>query len=112
MQKGYASSPGQWKLQVDGYAGRPSCVVGGYLARSAVSIADGRWHDAVCERSDGWLTISVDGVPRGRVAVPAAAAIGNDLPLRIGGTGLAAANDQFHGALDDLFFASRGGTQA
>src|SRR5213076_3164477 len=86
----YRAPRGDGKSQVDGYAGRPSCAVGGYLARSAVSIADGRWHDVMCERSDGWLTISVDGVPRGRVAVPAAAAIGNDLPLRIGGKGLAA----------------------
>src|SRR5207245_10131666 len=61
VQKGFATSPGQWKLQVDGYAGRPSCTVGGYLVRSAVPVADGRRHDIMCEISAGWCTLLDDG---------------------------------------------------
>jgi hypothetical protein len=71
VQKGYAAGPGgEWKLQVDGYAGRPSCVLVGagspviHLAVAGRSVADGRWH-------------------------------------RLG-----RGNDQFHGAVDDVFVAT------
>ncbi len=56
LQKGYSATGGQYKLQVDGTAGRPSCVMVDSrrsvirLVRSAVSVADGAWHRIECRR--------------------------------------------------------------
>jgi hypothetical protein len=77
------------------------------VGQAASLQVDGRWHHVVCERSDGWLTITVDGMPRGRVAVPPVPILGNGLPVRVGRKGLSATDDQYHSALDDVFFAVR-----
>ena len=110
LQKGYFTSPGgQWKLQVDGYAGRPSCVlVGagtrtGHLVAARRSVADGRWHRLACRRTADRLSISVDGAVEATRAIPMDLTVANDVPLRIGGKGTGGANDQFHGELDDVF---------
>ncbi|HYN97206.1 MAG TPA: LamG-like jellyroll fold domain-containing protein [Pilimelia sp.] len=107
LQKGFSVGGGtQYKLQVDGRAGKPSCV----LARGAtiyrlvgpVGIADGRWHRVACTRAGGWLSINVDGVAVSR-QVPAGLSIDNDQPLRIGGKNAAPGNDQYAGQIDDVF---------
>jgi hypothetical protein len=108
LQKGYSVGDTQYKLQVDGAAGRPSCVmVGGsshiYTAVSSVGIADGRWHSVECARSGGSLTVTVDGVNRGSVRLPTTLSVHNQDPLRIGGKGVSPNNDQFTGAVDDVF---------
>ncbi|GGJ86494.1 hypothetical protein GCM10010123_15100 [Pilimelia anulata] len=109
LQKGFANGGGQYKLQVDGTAGRPSCVVVGtgagrvHLAAAGVSVADGGWHAVECRRERASLTVLVDGAVRGRVGIPAGLAIRNGSPVRLGGKSTVANNDQFHGALDDAW---------
>ena len=109
VQKGYSTTSSQWKLQIDGLAGRPSCVLVGdrrpviRIATSSVSAADGRWHALRCERRGTSLAVYVDGVPRGQTAVPATLSVANDRPLSIGGKGAYVDNDQFNGALDNVW---------
>jgi hypothetical protein len=111
LQKGYSGTGGQYKLQVDGKAGRPSCVIVGtgrrviHQARSPVSVADGAWHSIECQRSGATLTVVVDGVARGTTNLPANLVVSNQAPLSIGGKGPYADNDQFQGTLDDLWIA-------
>jgi hypothetical protein len=110
LQKGYSAAGGQYKLQVDGSAGRPSCVLVGsriFLARSTVTAADGGWHRLECRRDGGVLLVVVDGVARGRASVPSGLSIRNSAPLSLGGKGAYPDNDQFRGALDDVW-VSRG----
>jgi hypothetical protein len=109
VQKGYATGGSEYKLQVDGFAGVPSCVVVGttsnqiYLAKASVAIDDGTWHAVSCDLHAGTLSITVDGVASGSVAVPTTLVISNPNPLRIGGKGTGTNNDQFAGALDDVW---------
>lgn len=109
VQKGYSATSSQWKLQVDGAAGRPSCVLVGdrrpaiRIAYSSISIADGRWHALQCRRAGATLAIFVDGVTRGAIAVPPALSVTNGRPLSIGGKGAFRDNDQFNGALDNVW---------
>ena len=109
VQKGYSATSSQWKLQIDGNAGRPSCVLVDdrrptiRMATSVVSVADGRWHSVSCHRIRNHLTVYVDGVARGRTAVPARLSVTNNRPLSIGGKGAFADNDQFNGALDNVW---------
>ncbi|WP_250002601.1 LamG domain-containing protein [Actinoplanes sp. M2I2] len=109
LQKGYAAAGGQYKLQVDGVSGKPSCALtdraGGttYVARSRASIADDRWHSLECRRTGPTLAIAVDDQVQVTVAVPEALSIESAQPFSLGGKGLGADNDQFHGALDDVW---------
>jgi hypothetical protein len=109
VQKGFSVHDAQFKLQVDGYEGRPSCVLVGksspsiYVALSSVSVANGQWHQIECTRSSSLLTISVDGKSYGQVGIPPSLSIANDDPLSIGGKGTSPNNDQFVGAIDDVF---------
>jgi hypothetical protein len=112
LQKGYSTTGGgQYKLQVDGVAGRPSCTMVDqtaptlYVAKSTVSIADGGWHAVECRRVGTSLTVLVDGVVRGGADLPAALSVVNTTPLSLGGKGLTENNDQFHGALDDVWIS-------
>jgi hypothetical protein len=111
LQKGYSATGGQYKLQIDGSAGRPSCALVGtgrsriHLARSAVTVADGGWHTVECRREAKSLTILVDGVPRGSTTIPGELSVSNGMPLRIGGKGAYRDNDQFQGSLDDVWFS-------
>ena len=109
IQKGYSATSSQYKLQVDGKAGRPSCVLVDEtkptikLVRSAVTVADGLWHTIECSRA-GWVfIILVDGVIRGSLPIPATLSVTNDSPLSIGGKGTSRDNDQFQGAVDDVW---------
>jgi hypothetical protein len=109
MQKGFSHGHSQFKLQVDGDGGRPSCVLVGasspriHLVTAGTSVADGQWHTIECARAGTALTVMVDGTIAGQANVPASLSIVNSDPLRIGGKGLSPNNDQFHGALDDVF---------
>ncbi|GAA3279858.1 hypothetical protein GCM10020218_031710 [Dactylosporangium vinaceum] len=109
VQKGFSVGDSQFKLQVDGEAGQPSCVIVGtssatiYVALASRSVADGRWHRVACSRSNSLLTVSVDGAEAGRATIPSSLSISNSDPLCIGGKGTSANNDQFIGVIDDVF---------
>ncbi|MDP9798430.1 hypothetical protein J2S43_006942 [Catenuloplanes nepalensis] len=108
VQKGFSVGGGtQYKLQVDGLAGRPSCVVASpariYRVVAPVRVADGRWHAVACVRAGGALSINVDGVARGSTRLPARLSIANPEPLRIGGKSVTANNDQYAGQVDDVY---------
>ena len=109
LQKGYSSTSSQYKLQIDGTAGHPSCVLVDVrrptirMVRSSVTIADGRWHRVRCERAGTRLEIHVDDVQRGRTTVPAGLNVANAWPLTIGAKGAYRDNDQFNGVLDNVW---------
>jgi hypothetical protein len=109
VQKGYSATSSQYKLQIDGRAGRPSCVLVDVgkrairLVRSSVSVANGAWHTVQCRRYGARLGILVDGRTRGLIRIPSTLSVVNKHPLRIGGKGVYADNDQFRGAVDDVF---------
>lgn len=114
VQKGYSvGGTSQFKLQVDHRQGHPSCVIAGqwariYRAEPLIDVADGTWHDLECRRSPNRLTMVVDGVPGASVPVPPMLSIANAEPLRVGGKGPGARNDQFAGAIDDVFVSIGG----
>jgi hypothetical protein len=108
VQKGYSATSSQYKLQVDGAAGRASCVLVGAkpgikLVTSTISVADGTWHVVECRRTAKALTVLVDGAVRGNRAIAAELSVANDRPLSIGGKGAYSDNDQFQGTLDDVW---------
>jgi hypothetical protein len=109
LQKGYSTGGGQYKLQVDGVSGKPSCGMSGkeggamIIARSRQSISDGSWHAVECRRTGPTLSILVDDQLQASVAVPAALSVESARPFSIGGKGVGADNDQFHGSLDDIW---------
>jgi concanavalin A-like lectin/glucanase superfamily protein len=109
LQKGYSvGGVSQFKLQVDHRLGHPSCVLTGsqrriYRAEPWLDVADGRWHNLMCIRSRDRLALTVDGVERAWVGVPAGLSIANAEPLRVGGKGPARGNDQFSGDIDNVF---------
>lgn len=111
VQKGRSTQGTQFKLQVDHYAGLPSCVVAGtvfgvnriYIAEWHSSIADGAWHKLDCVRRGSGLALFVDGEMRAGTVIPSQLSIVNPDPLRLGGKGIGPWNDQFHGLLDDVY---------
>jgi hypothetical protein len=109
LQKGYSATSSQYKLQVDGTAGRPSCVLVDVrkptitLVRSPVSVADGAWHTVECRRTTGTFRILVDGVARRTLVIPARLSVSNTSPLSIGGKGAYRDNDQYRGSVDDVW---------
>ena len=109
VQKGYSARGSQYKLQVDGLAGDPSCVLVDdtrpqiHVAMSSVSVADGQWHTLECRRRGPRLVVLVDGRQRGSAEVPADLSVNNHIPLSVGGKGSFTNNDQFQGALDDVW---------
>lgn len=112
MQKGLATTA-QWKLQIDGGGeGKPSCVLrranGEHpiVVESSVGVADGRWHRVVCQRSQTALAIVVDGEIVAATRIPDAYSVDTaGHRMSVGGNGTHIQNDQYHGALDDVFFA-------
>ncbi len=109
IQKGYSTTGSQWKLQIDGAAGRPSCVLVGdkqrriRMATSSVTVADARWHRIRCTRAGTVLAVFVDERLRGRTTLPPGLSVTNNRPMSIGGKGAYADNDQFNGALDNVW---------
>jgi len=113
VQKGFSTGGGsQWKLQVDHTAGAPSCIVVGttadtrYVAWASTSIADGAWHEVRCSRTGETLTILVDGVQRGKAQLPAGLEVRPQGPVRIGGKNLRPTNDQYFGAVSDVYYGT------
>ena len=74
-----------------------------HIARSRVSIANGSWHTLECRRTGPTLSIVVDGQVQQSVAVPPALSVVSAMPFSIGGKGVGADNDQFHGSVDDVW---------
>ncbi|MEU4692481.1 LamG-like jellyroll fold domain-containing protein [Actinoplanes sp. NPDC023714] len=109
LQKGYSTEGSQYKLQVDGDSGHPSCaLVAGatiHLVLARVSVADDLWHTIECRRHGANLAIYVDRAVQGMVAVPAGLSVVNQEPLSLGGKSAYGDNDQFHGVLDDVWVA-------
>lgn len=109
LQKGYSAAGSQYKLQIDGMPGRPSCALVDdvdrtiYLAKSSVSVADKQWHNIECRRNGTAFSILVDGAVAGSTVVPATLAVSNTVPLDVGGKGTGQDNDQFQGSLDDVW---------
>jgi hypothetical protein len=109
VQKGYSAGGSQYKLQIDGHAGDPSCVMVDdrrpeiHLAMSSVSVADGQWHTVECRRSGADLVVLVDGEERGSTTLPADLSVRNRIPFSVGGKGSFTNNDQFQGELDDIW---------
>ena len=113
LQKGHsngaASTGGQYKLQVDGLSGKPSCGIGDktgttvHVARSRISVADGKWHTLECRRTGPTLAILVDGHLESVIAVPTTLSVDTAQPFTVGGKGVGQNNDQFHGTLDDVW---------
>ncbi len=111
VQKGrYDTVGGQWKLQVDGLEGQPSCVVQGEVGESREtvklkaeqSIADDEWHEVSCAIEDDRLTITVDGIVKTvRAEIES---VRNESDLHIGASGPADTDDQFHGVIDEVRF--------
>jgi hypothetical protein len=113
MQKGFSVGGGsQWKLQVDGANGHPSCVVVGegesriHTVYADITIADGTWHDVSCRRDETKLVITVDGAHRKSATIPKNLTISPSGPMRIGGKSLKPDNDQFFGTLDDVYVST------
>lgn len=109
VQKGYSTTSSQWKLQIDGIVGKPSCVLVDdrkptiRMVTSSITAADGHWHAVQCRRAGKVLEVLVDGVVTGSITVPAKLSVSNQRPLSIGGKGAYADNDQFNGALDNVW---------
>jgi hypothetical protein len=109
VQKGYSTSGGQYKLQADGTSGKPSCAMSDkgsskvYVVRSRESIADGQWHALECRRSGASLSIVVGDQVKATLAIPETLSVVTAQPLSIGGKGVGADNDQFHGSVDDVW---------
>jgi hypothetical protein len=108
LQKGYAAG-GQYKLQVDGVSGKPSCGMSDktagtvHVVRSRTSIADGQWHGLECRRAGATLSILVDGQVQATASIPVTLSVVTPQPFNIGGKGVGADNDQFHGSVDDVW---------
>lgn len=112
VQKGrFGSEGGQWKLQVDGEDGRPSCVVRSgeevWTVKSGLTVADSSWHHVVCRRDGRGITISVDGAEHSEKG--GSGTVSNSFPIRVGSPGVGDEDDQFHGRVDDVFVAIDGG---
>jgi hypothetical protein len=112
MQKGYSvGGATQFKLQVDHLEGHPSCVVASkkkiFKVEPKIDVADGVWHALSCTRSGNRLSMTVDGVESGSVFVPPTLSIANAEPLRVGGKGANAGNDQYAGQIDDVHLVIR-----
>ncbi|MFC0221998.1 LamG-like jellyroll fold domain-containing protein [Nocardioides zeicaulis] len=100
----YGSDGDQWKLQVDGEEGLPSCILRAegeiVKIRSSTSVSDGAWHRVVCRRDADVLSIEVDGDVHRKPVVTGSVHTG--LPVRIGSPGVGDHDDQFHGEIDDV----------
>lgn len=111
VQKGLYNTA-QWKLQIDDAAtGKPSCVVrtanGANMikVKSPVGVADGAWHKVSCQRTSSQLIILIDNVAQNSKPIPASydiSPVGEK--VSIGAKSAGNNNDQYHGAIDDVYF--------
>ena len=116
LQKGLslgAADPNQWKLELSGGGGRPTCVLidkasaERQVATAPIDIADGNWHQIDCVREGNLLTVQVASVARDTDTLPDGLTIDNTQPLRLGGNTPGQADHRFAGALDDVYFEPR-----
>lgn len=111
LQKGLRAPTGQFKLQVDGAAGYPSCVLTETVTESfheaygQTTIADGQWHRIDCVRTRDRLAIFIDGQVSDHRLIPSDLRVSNSMPLRIGGKSVLGGNDQFNGSVDNVYVA-------
>ncbi|GAA0442862.1 hypothetical protein Aca07nite_63850 [Actinoplanes capillaceus] len=111
LQKGYSAEGSQYKLQIDGRPGQPSCVMRGedsrviHVAVAPIGVADGTWHRLLCRRTRTDLILFVDGSPHAAVRIPATLRVDNAMSLNVGGKSAHGDNDQFHGAVDDIYLS-------
>lgn len=125
VQKGLIDTPGgQWKLQIDSAArpARPACLVregGTRITATArgVDVADNVWHSIECKKDADDLSIWIDDVQRGSMPL-SGISVSTARPVTVGAKWLPGdpdpnnpqrtlgpINDQFHGALDNVFFS-------
>lgn len=112
VQKGLIHTPGgQWKLQIDSAArpAHPACFVreGGtrIMAKAkGEDVADNVWHSIECKKGADRLSIWIDGVQRGSKPL-SGISVSTTRPVTVGAKTLGRKNDQFHGALDNVFFS-------
>ena len=125
VQKGLIDTPGgQWKLQIDSTArpARPACFVregGARITATAqgVDVADNLWHSIECKKDADSLSIWIDDVQRGSKTL-SGISVSTTRPVTVGAKWLPGdpdpnnpqqtlgpINDQFHGALDNVFFS-------
>ncbi|NNC02712.1 hypothetical protein HJC10_07580 [Corallococcus exiguus] len=70
-----------------------------------MGIADGGWHKVTCQRTSTTLTILIDNVARGSALLASTYDItptGQSVGIGVKSAGNN--NDQFHGAIDDVYF--------
>ncbi|AUX25625.1 uncharacterized protein SOCEGT47_061740 [Sorangium cellulosum] len=111
VQKGLYDTA-QWKLQIDDAAtGKPSCVVrtengaDAIKVKSPVGVADGAWHKVSCRRTSSELILLIDNVPQNSKPIAASYDISpTGEEVSIGAKSAGNNNDQYHGALDDVYF--------
>ncbi len=119
LQRGLASDPTQYKLQVD--RGVPSCVVAGAAGRVLVKgqkLVVGSWYSLVCERDGAQVTLTATLLEDGSEPFVAtqggetgAVSFEADRPVSIGrkvtveGEPVLKQPDQFNGALDSVWIA-------
>lgn len=114
VQKGLNDTPGgQWKLQIDSAArpARPACIVREGATKITakaqgvdVDVADNLWHSIECKKGADSLSIWIDGVQRGSTPL-SGISVSTTRPVTVGAKTLRRKNDQFHGALDNVFFS-------
>ena len=111
MQKGYSTAGGgQYKLQVDGVSGKPTCVMSDQ-GQATIHVARGRARRSPTARgtassaggSAPACRIHVDDQEAGSATLPAGLSVANAQPLSLGGKGTGVDNDQFHGSIDDVW---------
>jgi hypothetical protein len=119
-QKGLSTSPGNWKLEVDGRSsgfGRVICTFDGandgrgplqVESSSASRVEDnGDWTRLRCERRGNDFVVRVGDDPEAKRTVSGIGPITNSNPLTVGAKALQDA-DTFPGAVDDIsYWAAR-----
>ncbi|MCB0919396.1 MAG: hypothetical protein KDC39_12615 [Actinobacteria bacterium] len=111
VQKGYSTGGvGQWKLQIDDKAGRPSCVLVSTddtadVLLAETGVADGVWHTIICRRIGDTLELWIDG-RRDAVRDTVPHTISTDTPVRIAGKSTKENGDAFFGSIRRVFYGS------
>ena len=75
-----------------------------FQVTATTDVADGEWHEVACERVGDTLSGVVDGRPEGSVSVSRPLVVAPEGSIRIGGKNVKPDNDQFLGAVDEVFF--------
>jgi concanavalin A-like lectin/glucanase superfamily protein len=109
VQKGFAGSSSQWKMELAPGGTvrcgvRPTGLSGpATTAVSSVPIADGAWHRIECIKKGTTLNIRVDGNDSGSVGLPTNSPVANSDAMLFGGSE-PPSEEQYSGDLDNVFF--------